>query len=266
MLLAVSSVTSLSRGCLSQTTPVTLSTAKNLLASSPTTPNTSGSLSRSRARSWVTEEPGRYGGEKKTAVKRSQLVPREVWMSGRTSSWRAPGSGGVPIPWVSKRHGDKWWDSVDGLGGPEGLFQEDFMVCKTNCCSISLGSIKPSSCTEDHHQLFPDFVLSHLTMDGERQRQDSTFPRVDMSPVSTSIHQCGELPHRDLLHPLSSTQSTSCPAPSPTLLYLTHFSLSLLPCRAFLPFTGSKPSYGHPTHPRSPLWHHEGTPQPQISG
>lgn len=125
-------------------------------------------------------------------------------MSGRISSWRAPGSGGVPIPWVSKRHGDKWWDSVDGLGGPEGFLQEGFMVCKANCCSISPSSITPS-CAEDHHQLFPDLVLSHLTMDGEKQRQDSTFPRVDMSPVSTSIHQYGELPHCGLLHPLSST-------------------------------------------------------------
>lgn len=125
-------------------------------------------------------------------------------MSGRISSWRAPGSGGVPIPWVSKRHGDKWWDSVDGLGGPEGLLQEGFMVCKANCCSISPGSIA-ASCAEGHHQLFPDLVLSHLTTDGEKQRQDSTFPRVDMSPVSTSIHQYGELPHCGLLHPLSST-------------------------------------------------------------
>lgn len=110
-------------------------------------------------------------------------------MLGRISSWRAPGSGGVPIPWVSKRHGDKWWDSVDGLGGPEGLLQEGFMVCKANCCSISPGSIAPS-CAEGHHQLFPDLVLSHLTTDGEKQRQDSTFPRVDMSPVSTSMGNC----------------------------------------------------------------------------
>lgn len=186
-------------------------------------------------------------------------------MSGRISSWRAPGSGGVPIPWVSKRHGDKWWDSVDGLGGPEGLLQEGFMVCKANCCSISPGSITPS-CAEDHHQLFPDLVLSHLTTDGEKQRQDSTFPRVNMSPVSTSIHQYGELLHCGLLHPLSSTLSTSCPAPSPTLPFLTHFSPLPPPLQGIFalhrvktwlwpPNTPTIPSlaaWGHPTTPN--IW------------
>lgn len=88
-------LTSLSRGCLSQTTPVLLSTAKYLMASSPTTPYTSGSSSGSTALSWVTEEPGTGKG---WGVKHSvqHCWGNTFWVRDRASMYQSL-SGSAPV-------------------------------------------------------------------------------------------------------------------------------------------------------------------------